>query len=162
MSSRAIGCNRSFRDGTTCGRPIAPVFGVYPEECTTCATRILATKEGYEIASQVIEAHYGRLRALVIAASIKSNLWACKELKPRFALLDKLLIDMGNRKLMRAMAIAQRLSAKDAPSGKLVREPRRVSLGSMWQSVTPERAIQLRQGGFETRFIGVAWQVKVS
>jgi hypothetical protein len=162
MPSKAISCSREFSDGSTCNRPVSPVFGAYPEECTSCATRVLATKQGYEAASAIIETHYARLRALVIAANEHNNPWRVKDMRPRFAMLDRLLLDMGNRKLMRAMSIAQRLSAKDAPSGKLVREPRRVSLGHMWQSVSPEKAIELRRGGFETRYIGVAWQVKVS
>jgi hypothetical protein len=164
MPSKAIGCSREFSDGTTCGRPVSPVFGAYPEECTSCASRILATKEGFEVANKVIESHYSRLRALTLAAAIPGNLWRVDgiEMRKRFQMLDKLCSDLGARKLMRPMGIASRLSAKDAPSGKLVSEPRRAGLGHMWRSVTPERAIELKKGGFETRYIGVSWQVKVS
>ena len=160
--SKAIGCSREFADGTVCGRPVSPCFGAYPEECTGCACRILATKDGYEIASALLEEHYGRLRQLVIAASVAGNPWIVKDLKSRFVLLDKLVSDLGNRRLMRRMAIARLLDGRKEVAGKLVTEPRRVSLGYMWRNVSPERAIELKQGGFETRFIGVAWQVKVS
>jgi hypothetical protein len=158
----AVTCNREFIDGTVCNRPVVPVFGAYPEECTTCATRILATKEGFEVAERLIEEHFHRLRQLVIAASVADNPWIVKDTKSRFVLLDKLVSDLGSRRLMMRMSIARRLDAKKETSGKLVSEPRRTALGSMWKSVTPERAIELRQGGFETRYIGVAWQVKVS
>jgi hypothetical protein len=160
--SKAIVCNREFADGITCGRPVSPVYGCTPEECTTCASRILTTKAGFAATEAIVSAHYSRLRELTIAASVQHNPWAVKDIKPRFAALDKLLADIGSRKLMRAMGIAARLSAKDAPAGKLVTEPRRSALGYMWNNVSPERAIELKQGGFETRFIGVSWQVKVS
>jgi hypothetical protein len=162
-TSKVITCNREFANGDICNRPVVPVFGAWPEECTSCASRILATKKGFEAAERLIEEHFGRLRALVIAASVQDNPWAVKDTHSRFTLLDKLAADIGSRRLMMRMSIARRLdAAKKETSGKLVNEPRRTALGSMWRSVTPERAIELKQGGFETRFIGVAWQVKVS
>src|ERR1700723_3081848 len=160
--SKAIGCNREFSDGTLCGKPVVAVFGAYPEFCTSCACKGMATKDGFAAAEQIIEQHYGRLRALVIAASVTKNPWAIKNAKERFVLLDKLCADLGTRRLMNRISVAQRLGSKDSNAGKLVNELRRVSLGSMWRSVPVERAIELRKGGFETRFIGVAWQVKVS
>jgi hypothetical protein len=124
--------------------------------------RVMATKDGYEAATKIIDEAYSRLRALVIAADLKDNPWAAKNMHQRFTLLDKMAADLGTRKMLRAMGIAQRLDKKDSPAGKLVREPRRTSLGSMWKSVTPDAAIKFRQGGFNVRFIGVAWQVEVS
>jgi hypothetical protein len=161
MHSKHIICRREFGEDV-CGRPIAPVFGAFPEECTSCALRICATKDGHQAAEAILEEASSRLRALVIAADVKGNPWAAKNLHSRFTLLDKLAADLGTRRLLRAMGIAQRLDKKDSPAGKLIREPRRTSLGSMWRNVSPEMAIKHRQGGFEVRYIGVAWQVKVS
>ena len=162
-TSKVITCNREFSDGTVCGRPVAPVFGAWPEECTSCASHILATKDGFEAAERLIEEHYHRLRQQTIAASVPDNPWTNKAMYTKFALLDKFASDIGSRRLMLRMSIARRLDAakKDTP-GRLVNEPLRTALGSMWRNVTPERAIELKQGGFETRFIGVAWQVKIS
>lgn len=164
IGSRAVTCNREMFDGSTCNRPVTPVFGIHPEECTSCACRIFATQDGFKKASEILELHYGRLRALTLAASIPNNPWAIKNAHARFTILDRLCNDIGNSRLMRRMSLARSLSSKEkeSPPGKLVQEPRRASLGSMWRGVPQERAMELKRSGFEVRYIGVAWQVKIS
>lgn len=160
--SKAIACNREFADGTTCNRPVVPVFGCWPEECTQCACRILATRDGYELASVVLEEHYTRLRELVIAASIKSNPWAAKDMHARFTLLDKLALDMGNRRLMARMNIARMLDNRKETASKTTNVVKRENLGHRWTDVSQARAMELKRAGFDVRFIGVAWQVELS
>lgn len=159
MPSNHIVCNRVVdKTGKTCGQPIIPVFGAWPEECTSCATRVLVnTKEGREAFTEILEQHRGTLRRLVLAGSVPGNVWRVDglELRDRFRLLDELETKVIGRQRMRAMNIAQRLGGRS-------REPRREGLGHMWNSVTPERASELKKSGFEVRYIGVAWQVKVS
>lgn len=160
MSSATIVCNRQIGD-KACGRPITPVFGAYPEECTTCAMRILVnTQEGREAFGRILDEHYQKLRMLAIAAAVPRNDWRVDgiELRQRFQMLEALEKQVAARRLMRSMNIAQRLSEK----GVTKHEVRRVSLGHMWNSVSQDRAIKLKQAGFEVRFIGVGWQVKVS
>lgn len=162
MSSTNIVCNRQIgKDGATCGRPIVPVFGAWPEECTNCATRVMVnTKEGREAFAEILEQQRTTLRRLAVTASLPGNVWRVDglELRERFRLLDELEAKVVGRQRMRAMNIAQRLSSK----GETSNEPRRSSLGHMWNKVPQERAMELKQAGYEVRYIGVAWQVKVS
>jgi hypothetical protein len=164
MSSAAIVCNREFGDGQSCGKPIVPVFGAWPEECTSCTSRVLvSSKDAREAVEQIIEEHKGRLRNLVIAAAVPGNPWRIDglELRARFEMLEKLEADLKTRQLMRALAASARANEKTT-AGETTNEVVRTRLGYMWNAVSQERAVQLKQAGFETRFIGVGWEVKVS
>jgi hypothetical protein len=161
-TSKTIVCSRQFADGSQCGKPVAPIFGAWPEECTSCASRVFATKDGFAAVEIILEEQYARLRQLTIAASIASNPWAAKDMHSRFTLLDKLAADIGSRRLMRRMSIARQLSSKKETAGRTTNEIRREGLGHRWANVPQEQALQLKQAGFKTRFIGVAWQVELS
>jgi hypothetical protein len=158
MSSAAITCSRKVGE-KFCGRRIIPVFGVYPEICTNCALGVIVnSKEGQQAFEKVLDDHYHRVRALVVAGAVPRNDWRVDglELHQRFQMLEAFEKQIAARRLMRAMNIAQRMADNST------NEARRASLGYMWGSVDADRAIALKKAGFEVRYIGVEWQVKIS
>src|ERR1700675_2130528 len=125
------------------------------------------TQEEYEEDIAYLEECRSKVRLLVIAASEKDNPWKQDglESKRQLDILEELINKAELKRRMTKMGIAKRIERQrlDRNEGKDTEKgPVRTSLGTMWKTIDKDRALRLNQSGFQTRFIGTGWQVRIS
>jgi hypothetical protein len=125
------------------------------------------SEDEYQEDIAYLEECRSRVRLLIVAASEPNNPWKQDglESKRQLDILEELMSKAELKRRMTKMGIAKRIERQrlDRNEGKTTKNgPQRTSLGTMWKTIDKDRALRLKQNGFQTRFIGTGWQVKLS